>query len=102
MKIELTDVGAKLVDSDDFTHFSVTAPTEYDDAQIAAALHHSRAGYLADNGAMISTTWIKGKVQPTTTWLKGFQAMLSFAESRGWLADDGESIAAHIERSTDT
>jgi hypothetical protein len=99
MKIKLTDAGAKLVDSDDFAHFSVTAPREYDDAQISAALHHSGAGYLADNGAMISATWIKGKAQPTTAWLKSFQAMLSFAESRGWLADDGESIAAHIERS---
>jgi hypothetical protein len=101
MKIELTDAGAKLADTNDFAHFSVTAPTEYDDAQIAAALHHSRAGYLADNGAMISATWIKGNVQPTTAWLEGFHAMLSFAESRGWLGDGGQSIAAHIERSTE-
>jgi hypothetical protein len=50
---------------------------------------------------MISATWIKEKAQPTTAWLKSFQTMLSFAESRGWLADDGESIAAHIERSID-
>jgi hypothetical protein len=99
LKIELTDAGAKLVDSDDFAHFSVTAPSEYNDDQIAGALHHSGAGYLADNGAMISATWIKEKAQPTTAWSEGFQAMLSFAESRGWLADDGESIAAHIERS---
>jgi hypothetical protein len=101
MKIELTDAGAKLVDSDDFAHFSVTAPREYDDAQIAGALHHSGAGYLTDNGAMISATWIKENAQPTTGWLESFQGMLSFAESRGWLADDGESIAAHIERSID-
>jgi hypothetical protein len=102
MKIELTDGSAKLVDADDFEHFSVTAPTEYDDAQIAAALRHSSAGYLADNGAMISAMWIKAEAQPTAAWLASFQAMLSYAESRGWLADDGESIAAHIERSTDT
>jgi len=102
MKIELTDGSAKLVDVDDFAHFSVTAPTEYDDAQIAAALRHSGAGYLADNSAMISATWIKAEAQPTTAWLASFQKMLSYAESRGWLADDGESIAAHIERSTDT
>jgi hypothetical protein len=42
---------------------------------------------------------IKGKAQPTTARLESFQAMLTFAESRGWLAADGESIAAHIERS---
>jgi hypothetical protein len=51
---------------------------------------------------MISAMWIKAEAQPTAAWLASFQAMLSYAESRGWLADDGESIAAHIERSTDT
>jgi hypothetical protein len=85
MKIELSTAGAKLVDSDDFAHFLVTAPTAFDDAQIAAALHASGAGYLADDAAMISATWIKATVPLTAVWLEGFGAMLSFAESRGWL-----------------
>jgi hypothetical protein len=31
--------------------------------------------------------------------LEGFHAMLSFAESHGWLANGGKAIRAHIERS---
>jgi hypothetical protein len=80
--------------------WSTLAPTAFDDAQIAAALQASGAGYLADDTAMISATWIKATVPLTAVWLEGFGAMLSFAESRGWLADGGLSIRAHIERST--
>jgi hypothetical protein len=100
MKIELSTAGAKLVDSADFAHFLVTAPMDFDDAQIAATLHASGAGYLADDAAMISATWIKATVPLAAAWLEDFDAMLSFAKGRGWLADGGQSIRAHIERST--
>jgi hypothetical protein len=48
---------------------------------------------------MICATWIKEHAKTTAAWLDDFDAMLSFAQSRGWLADDGQSIKAHIERS---
>jgi hypothetical protein len=99
MKIELTNAGARLVECDDFAHFLVSSPAAYDDPQMAAVLHDSGAGYLSADGAMISATWVQGQVDPTTGWLEGFHAMLSFAESRGWHADGRQSIRAHIERS---
>jgi hypothetical protein len=99
MLIELTTDGARLVDCDDFAHFVVSSPAAYDDTQIAAVLHDSGAGYLAAGGAVISATWVQAQVEPTTVWLEGFHSMLSYAESRGWLADDGQAIRAHIERS---
>jgi hypothetical protein len=37
----------------------------------------------------------RGRVGPD--WEAGFIKMLSYAESRGWLAEDGAAIRAHIE-----
>ena len=99
MKIELTNDGARLVECDDFAHFLVSSPAAYDDTQIAPVLHDSGAGYLSADGAMISATWVQAQMEPTTVWLEGFHAMLSFAESHGWLANGGKAIRAHIERS---
>jgi hypothetical protein len=102
MRIELDDKGAPLVDPDDFAHFSVRAPSTYGENQITAALQDARAGYLGIEGAMISVTWIRAQVLPATrVWIERFQTMLAFADSRGWLADGGESIQAHIESPTD-
>lgn len=103
MKIELTDVRVRLLDSDDFAHFLVWAPVAYDDNPIADLFLQCGAGYLAADGAMISVRWAHAQVEPATAAsLENFQAMLSFAESRGWIADGGRSIRAHIERSIDS
>jgi hypothetical protein len=36
-----------------------------------------------------------GRVGPA--WEGDFAAMLEYAEGKGWIADDGRSIRAHVE-----
>ena len=31
-------------------------------------------------------------------WDADFEAMLTFARSKGWLSDDGDAVRAHLER----
>jgi hypothetical protein len=31
-------------------------------------------------------------------WIDDFEAMVAFAESRGWLSEDGRQVRAHVER----
>jgi hypothetical protein len=36
--------------------------------------------------------------QVDESWESDFAAMLGYADSKGWLSDDGASIRAHVER----
>jgi len=79
-------------------HLAVTGG---DDGHLAAALENAHAGRLADHDtAHISVEALRrmaaGRVPDA--WESDFAAMLSFAEGKGWLADDGTTIQAHVER----
>jgi hypothetical protein len=100
VKVEVTDGSGvvRLLEEAVFTEFSVAARGGLDLSGIDAALRQSGAGLMAGAHALISIAWIRSQATVTQEWLAGFDAMLAFAESRGWLAANGKSVRAHVER----
>ena len=102
MHVDLTANPATVVldEPEDCTRFHVLA-TGGDDGHLAAALEHAHAGRLADHDtAYISLDALRkmaaGRV--SDSWESDLAAMLAFAEAKGWLADGGAMIQAHVER----
>jgi hypothetical protein len=89
----------ELVNLEDCKQFHVAAQGGSPEA-LAAALSAAGVGRLLPSGdAMIETQAIRrmagGKVP--ATWDDDFAAMLEYANSKGWLGNNGEAIQAHVE-----
>lgn len=73
---------------------------------VASGDEASAGRALASVGRMIDreTAWVRaGAVRALAhgrvdgDWDDGFDAMLGYAASKGWLSDDGSEIQAHVE-----
>jgi hypothetical protein len=96
MIIKIDPAGAAtLQDIDNFRAFNVTAGCGAPDlVQALAAL-----GRLdADGNAWISRAWLLSMGRPDDAkWLAGFDAMLDYARSHGWVDPATNNIRAHVE-----
>lgn len=88
-----------LVEPDDCHRFHV-AIQDLSERAAQQILEDEEVGHLSDS----STAWIKisvirklaqGRVQPD--WPQRFSDMLQYAERKGWLSEDGESVSGHCE-----
>ena len=103
MKIVVADAGQGPVvgieEQDTFTEFVVVASAAVSEPQLRSAL--SEIGEMAgDDHVFIDREPLKALVGPRAEdaeWLRGFDAMLGFATSRGWVNEQG-GVRAHIER----
>lgn len=95
MIILIRDGRAELAEPDDFRRFSVDAGGATL-AGVTAALSGSDAGRIEGEGAVISPAFLREEAGDTAGWEEGFAAMVEFAQTKGWVADDG-GIRAHIE-----
>ena len=88
--------GARVEDADVFTAFSAAGETT-NNAAVGSAM--GDAGHAADDDGhvWVSAAWIQSTVAGDEQWNAGFDAMVSFAASKGWLNDAGTHILAHIE-----
>jgi hypothetical protein len=97
MIVTITALGAALVDPRDCSRFHVEA-----DGAVAVdtVLQGSGAGSLAADGlhANIEIAWIRRSAAGSVddTWKSEFAAMITFAESSGWLVKSGSAIQAHV------
>ena len=86
-----------LEDPEDCTAFSVRA--RGDRSGSGAALAAAGFGRVDGDEALIDVDAVRrlaaGRVGPG--WDDDFAAMLDYAEGKGWMADEGQSIRAHIE-----
>jgi hypothetical protein len=86
-----------LEDPEDCTAFSVRA--RGDRARLGAALEGAAVGRMDGDEALVEVEAVRrlaaGRVGPG--WEGDFAAMLDYAGSKGWIADDGRSIRAHVE-----
>jgi hypothetical protein len=86
-----------LTDPEDCTAFAVRV--RGDRAGLAGALGSAGAGRMDGDEALIAVDAVRrlaaGRVGDG--WEDDFAAMLRYAEGKGWIADGGRSIRAHVE-----
>jgi hypothetical protein len=82
---------------DECTAFSVRA--RGDGSGLGAALDAAGVGRMDGDEALIEVDAVRrlaaGRVGEG--WDADFAAMLEYAATKGWIADDGRSIRAHVE-----
>ena len=89
----------ELAEPDDCTKFHVEAAASVAADVLTAGLVSSGAGTPApDGGFLVSVAWVRGQAAGRTPadWDERFAGMLGYAQSKGWLSQDGEAIAAHV------
>jgi len=77
--------------------------------ELDAALRSASAGWMVPPGGiegaapgggdvMIATTWIcSERAGQATEWVERFEAMVSYARSKGWTDPNGMAIQGHVE-----
>ena len=100
MIIDVTASGVSLRELRAFDGFHVEAARDVD---LAEALTLAGAGReIGDGDVFISADWIRGvmaeREDDDEEWHAGFEAMLGYARSRGWISEDGDGIRAHVTR----
>lgn len=97
MVIVVGNAAVRLDEPEDLNGFKVRVDAG-DEASAAQAL--ASVGRMADR----ETAWIRaGAVRALAhgrvghDWDDGFEAMLDYAASKGWLTDDRSEIQAHVE-----
>ncbi|CAN5433518.1 hypothetical protein BH09ACT4_BH09ACT4_15310 [soil metagenome] len=97
MIIVVTTSGVSLRDPREFGDFHVEAG---DGVDLAEALTVAGAGRFAGDDVFVSTDWIRDvmaeREDDDEQWRASFEAMLGFARSQGWIAEDGDGIRAHV------
>ena len=86
-----------LEDPEDCKAFSVRA--RGDRAWLGTALEAAGVGRIDGDEALIGVDAVRrlsaGRVG--SGWDGNFAAMLDYAEGKGWIADEGRAIRAHVE-----
>jgi hypothetical protein len=103
MHIEVIEIGSlamKLQDAANFRRFHVVLPAGLPDAAFAAALAQTGAGELTGSHVFINIDWLKAQVPvKDSAWVQGFDSMVAYARSRGWMNASGTALRAHLELS---
>jgi hypothetical protein len=101
MIIDVTASGVSLRDPRDFGDFHVEAAGGVD---LAEALTVAGAGRPVGDDVFVSTAWVRDAMaereDDDDEWQTGFEAMLGLARSKGWIAEDGDGIRAHVLRNS--
>ena len=86
-----------LEDPEDCRAFSVRV--RGDRARLGAALGSAGVGRMDGDEALIQVDAVRRLAAPQVgpPWEDDFTAMLAYAEGKGWIADEGRSIRAHVE-----
>ena len=84
----------RLEDADNFRAFKVVYPTSLSGKRtvLSAVGRFDEAGYL-----WVERAWLEENSPRDAGWQKGFDAMVTYAATLGWVDDVG-SIRAHIEQ----
>lgn len=102
MIVVVSTSDVRLVEAVDLRKFHVAAPADLSEEALSRLLLQSGAGALESAAeAMIRVDWLRASATGTDeSWSKGFDDMLTFAASKGWMSRDGQAVKAHIVRSS--
>lgn len=92
--------GCSVVDATNLRALSASAPSGSDVSDVFRG-----AGTVDVSGehVWVNIAWLREaacSVVPEAErsgWIEGFEAMIGYATSKGWVSADGESVRAHIE-----
>lgn len=101
VKVEIGRAGqtnCALADVNRLDDFKVVVDQALTAEAIGAAIATAGAGELLGGKAWVSITWLRSQLadQRASYWA-GFDEMLSYAESHGWLSSDQTALQAHVE-----
>lgn len=99
MRIVLTTEPASstLEEPDDFTAFSVAAPTGTADAldrALGPVGTYDGEHVWVERDALVD---LAGESGADSAWRDGLAAMIDYARAKGFLSEDGTAIRAHVE-----
>src|SRR5690606_34208926 len=91
--------GPTLEDPEDLTRFHVEAPSA-EPAWLAGALAGAgRVDGAPEGHVWVDTAWLRSQAAALDLpagWPEGFEGMLGYARSKGWLDAEGAAIQAHV------
>lgn len=96
MLVAVNPGSSELADTADFTNFHVQCPLDWTVDELDHELRRAGAGSASDASAVIQIEWILNAIDHDSGWRKHFDSMVRYAESRGWVSEDGTAILAHI------
>lgn len=88
---------AMLRDHSNFRGFRVVVSAEADLSVIAAANPALIRGVSDHDHLWLSVGGVAG-LGPDGDWADGYNSMIAYAATKGWLRADGAEVAAHVER----
>lgn len=98
MIIDVTASGVSIRDLRVFDGFHVEVPRDVD---LVEALTIAGAGRdIGDGDVYISLPWIRAfmaeRGDGDEQWHAGFEGMVGYARSRGWISEDGRAFRSHV------
>lgn len=91
-----TTAAAVLRDADNFRGFKVVAPAGSDLAALAAANPQLVTGLQGEDHLWLLVAAVAA-LGPEGEWRQGYDRMIAFAASKGWLRHEDREVAAHVE-----
>ncbi|MFC4949848.1 hypothetical protein [Pseudonocardia sp. GCM10023141] len=100
MIVRIAAAGAVVLDADDCTRLHVE--TDLDVEALAKALAETGSGTPADaESVWLDVGVLRSRAQllvDAPDWPQRWEAMIGYAQRKGWLSPDGHSVQAHIQR----
>jgi hypothetical protein len=96
MIIVVTKDSVTMQDPTDFARFHVSAPG-LDTATTHDLLAGAGVGRMTDGPALIEIAAIRRLAAGDADWDRGFETMLTYARTKGWLSADSNALQAHVE-----
>lgn len=99
MMVDLTSSPGRVREPDDLKRLHVLAPAALD---VDRALRASGLGSQDTGGrVLLDVAALRAAAQALASapdWAEGWDAMVAYAGTKGWLSADGAALFAHVER----
>lgn len=97
VKVTPQNGSVELVDPHAFDGFHVQAPADATPSEVSTALGTAGAGALQDDHVWVRVDQVRGLAPAgDSNWSAGFEAMVAYAQGKGWMNADGDMIMAHL------
>ncbi|MFD6512909.1 hypothetical protein [Rhodococcus sp. NPDC060176] len=94
MYVLVDDGRVSIHDGENLKDFHVEATTDISDSELDELLRVRDYGYVSGGSAFVSVA----RVRESATDVEGVAAMVDYAQSKGWVDEDGEALQAHVVR----